>query len=409
MVELQKLFKSKFKQQALDGDSKYAKMNLEDSNPDNLPPPLRICALTIEQIKEFRTNIPIIVCLCNPGIRQRHWNQMSAVIGFDITPNSGSSLRKVLRLELTEFMSKLEAISIAATREHALELTLEEMKSEWHQVDFATLPYRDTDYKILDSVESIQDHLDDHLLKTQIMRGSPYFKAFEAEVKQWEYQLGKVQTILSLWQRVQEHWLYLEPIYTTEDIAAQMQTESRQFKDVDTTWKTIMEMVQENPNVIHITESNGVMDMLTKSDNTVKDILKGLDKYLNKKCLDFPRLFFLSRQEVLGLLSETRDPTRTKEYLRLCFSGIHALDFDELQEIQSMQSLKGERIPFPAPIRTRDARYFFLFLMGHDVLRLCSAQGREMPCRAITHSKQNKFIRLFCAFQRVRGKVVGPN
>ena len=356
MVELQKLFKSKFKQQALDGDSKYAKMNLEDSNPDNLPPPLRICALTIEQIKEFRTNIPIIVCLCNPGIRQRHWNQMSAVIGFDITPNSGSSLRKVLRLELTEFMSKLEAISIAATREHALELTLEEMKSEWHQVDFATLPYRDTDYKILDSVEGIQDHLDDHLLKTQIMRGSPYFKAFEVEVKQWEYQLGKVQTILSLWQRVQEHWLYLEPIYTTEDIAAQMQTESRQFKDVDTTWKTIMEMVQENPNVIHITESNGVMDMLSKSDNTVKDILKGLDKYLNKKCLDFPRLFFLSRQEVLGLLSETRDPTRTKDYLRLCFSGIHALDFDELQEIQSMQSVKGERIPFPAPIRTRDAR-----------------------------------------------------
>ena len=56
MEELQKLFKSKFKQQALDGESKYAKMNLEDSNPDNLPPPLRICALTIAQIKEFRVN-----------------------------------------------------------------------------------------------------------------------------------------------------------------------------------------------------------------------------------------------------------------------------------------------------------------------------------------------------------------
>ena len=54
MEDLQKLFKSKFKQQALDGDSKYAKMNLEDSNPNNLPPPLKICALTIVQIKEFR-------------------------------------------------------------------------------------------------------------------------------------------------------------------------------------------------------------------------------------------------------------------------------------------------------------------------------------------------------------------
>ena len=41
--------------------------------------------------------------------------------------------------------------------------------------------FRETDYKILDSVEAIQDHLDDHLLKTQIMRGSPYFKAFESK------------------------------------------------------------------------------------------------------------------------------------------------------------------------------------------------------------------------------------
>ena len=39
---------------------------------------------------------------------------------------------------------------------------------------------RETEYKILDTVEAIQDHLDDHLLKTQIMRGSPYFKAFES-------------------------------------------------------------------------------------------------------------------------------------------------------------------------------------------------------------------------------------
>ena len=80
-------------------------MNLEDSNPDNLPPPLRICALTIVQIKEFRKNIPIIVCLCNPGIRQRHWNQMGDVIGFDITPNSGSSLRKVLRYFNIRYLS----------------------------------------------------------------------------------------------------------------------------------------------------------------------------------------------------------------------------------------------------------------------------------------------------------------
>ena len=62
MEALQKLFKSKFKQQALDGDSKYAKMNLEDSNPNNLPPPLKICALTIAQVKDFRVS-GLVLCM----------------------------------------------------------------------------------------------------------------------------------------------------------------------------------------------------------------------------------------------------------------------------------------------------------------------------------------------------------
>eukprot|EP00094_Tigriopus_californicus_P011376 TCALIF_10981-PA protein Name:"Similar to Dnah3 Dynein heavy chain 3, axonemal (Mus musculus)" AED:0.21 eAED:0.21 QI:4/1/0.5/1/1/1/2/0/144 len=136
MDDLQKLFKSKFKQQALDGDSKYGKMNLEDSNPMNLPPPLRICALTNMQIKEFRKNIPLIRCLCNPGIRKRHWLQMSDIIGFDITPNTGSSLRKVLRWNLDPFMEKLDLISVAACREHALELSLKTMKEEWSAMSF---------------------------------------------------------------------------------------------------------------------------------------------------------------------------------------------------------------------------------------------------------------------------------
>ena len=67
---------------------------------------------------------------------------MGDVIGFDITPNSGSSLRKVLRLELTSYMVKLEAISVAATQEHALELTLKGMKAEWEDVKFSTVAYR---------------------------------------------------------------------------------------------------------------------------------------------------------------------------------------------------------------------------------------------------------------------------
>lgn len=67
-------------------------------------------------------------------------------------------------------------------------------------------------------------------------------------------------------------------------------------------------------------------------------------------------MFFLSRGVVLSLLSETRDPTQIKAPLRHLFNGIHSLEFDDLDEAHAMISGKGERIPFGAPIRTRDAR-----------------------------------------------------
>ena len=35
--------------------------------------------------------------------------------------------------------------------------------------------------RTLAGIEDVQGYLDDHLLKTQTMRGSPYFKAFESK------------------------------------------------------------------------------------------------------------------------------------------------------------------------------------------------------------------------------------
>lgn len=41
--------------------------------------------------------------------------------------------------------------------------------------------------------------LDDHILKAQTMRGSPYIKPFEAEMQQWEEKLIMMQDILEQW------------------------------------------------------------------------------------------------------------------------------------------------------------------------------------------------------------------
>ncbi|XP_053325574.1 dynein axonemal heavy chain 12 [Spea bombifrons] len=317
---------------------------------------VQMCSVVMEQIKTFKEYIPLVSILCNPGIRPRHWSQISQIVSYDMTPNSGTTLRKVLKQNLAPYLDKFEQISAAASKEFSLEKAMHTMEDAWENISFNTSAYRESGVSILSAVDEIQSTLDDQIIKTQTMRGSPFIKPFEKEIKRWEERLIHVQETIDEWLKVQAQWLYLEPIFSSEDIMQQMPEEGRLFQTVDRNWREIMKHCVKDPKVLNATSMTGLLEKLQDSNLLLDKIMKGLNAYLEKKRLFFPRFFFLSNDEMLEILSETKDPLRVQPHLKKCFEGIAKLEFLPNLDIKAMYSTEGERVELIQIISTSEAR-----------------------------------------------------
>ncbi|KAI3380917.1 hypothetical protein SNEBB_002522 [Seison nebaliae] len=312
--------------------------------------PRRIAEQFKTKLDRFKQNLPLLKVISNPGLKKRHWDKFIELTGIDIPLTDESNLFQMIELGLGKHLDKIEDVAGAASKEHSLEKALNKMRDEWKQVEFIFTTYRDTNVNILSSVDEIQLLLDDHVIKAQTMLGSPFVGPLEDQMKAWWERLVSIQDILDAWLKVQATWLYLEPIFSSEDIIAQMPEEGRKFATVDGYWKDIMSQATKNTLVLAATSQPGMLAKLRESNNLLEDIQQGLNDYLEKKRLYFPRFFFLSNDELLEILSETKDPTRVQPHLKKCFEGIHRLNFNEQQEITEMISSEGEHVELKGTI-----------------------------------------------------------
>ncbi|XP_022919154.2 dynein axonemal heavy chain 7 [Onthophagus taurus] len=355
LIKTQKTYRIKLRVLAAEGNPRTFKGSTDDPDPMNYPAPMKLCQKALDQIKDFRPCLTLMDVMCQKALLPRHWAEMSLIAGFDLTPTAGTTLRKLFELNLMDNIDNYEIISSGALKEQQLLESLIKMQGEWDGVIFKTSVYKDTGISILSGLDDIQAILDDHIMKTLTMRGSVFVKPYEDQVRAWYEKITRINDTVDVWGKVQVQWLYLLPIFSSKDIIAQMPNEGVLFREVDATYRRYMAGVAKDPRVVETAGSVGLLEAMQNCIELLDKINDGVTSYLEKKRLYFPRFFFLSNDEMLEILSETKDPLRVQPHLRKCFEAINRLEFDESLKIHAMFSQENERIPFNELVNVAEA------------------------------------------------------
>lgn len=92
-----------------------------------------------QKVDEFKPVVPLALSLRKKGMVDRHWDQISNQVGFDIRPCEGFTLTTVVEKGMLKHVELAEEIGEKAYKEFNIETSLKKMQADWEGVDF-TLP-----------------------------------------------------------------------------------------------------------------------------------------------------------------------------------------------------------------------------------------------------------------------------
>ncbi|XP_037090817.1 dynein heavy chain 6, axonemal-like, partial [Pollicipes pollicipes] len=316
-------------------------------------PPNNVTAVLKEKVDDFRIKLGTIADLRNTTLKRRHWEAIERQLGHqvvDLDDQTPLTLQLLIDYQAFSCAEELKEISGQASSEASLEALLNKVENVWKSTEFSVVPLAgQKDVYILGGTDDIQQLLDESNINIQTISSSRHVGPIRSRVEDWEKRLDLFAKTLDEWLTCQRTWLYLGSVFCAPDIQRQLPTEAKLFITVDKSYKDIMRRVNKVPLAIRAATQAGMLDALQTNNGLLDQIMKCLEAYLESKRVIFPRFYFLSNDELLEILAQTRNPQAVEPHLKKCFDAIHKLEFGTKENAEGETEMSNEIIAMLSP------------------------------------------------------------
>jgi dynein heavy chain len=278
------------------------------------------------EIDKFKETIPLIQDLRSKAMRPRHWIALQERIGKEFDHNSSDfTLNTVMKLGLTSHAEFIGELSGNANKELAIEKTLNDLEKRWESIALDVGIYKDKYFK-LRTTEDLSQSLEDDSVALSTIKASKFYSSFAPKIDMWENTLSTISEVVDSLLGVQRKWIYLESIFMSGgDISKQLPQEHSLFVNVNNDFLAIMMKFYHRPNAQQSCLEPGLLAIINKMDEGLEKIQKSLDQYLETKRMVFPRFYFVSDDDLLEILGQSKDPMAVQKHIKKCFEGIKSL------------------------------------------------------------------------------------
>jgi len=311
-----------------------------------------IIPFTRNRLEVFKRSIPVIHEIKSPALRERHWNNIFETIGSTFDPNDPAfTFEVIVSYAMERYAEEIGEIVSTAQKELIVENTVKAIREIWTDQKLDMAPYKDRGHFRLKTVGELLQNLEDHNVSISALKGSRYAKPFEEEINYWEKTLTQIAYALEMFLNVQRQWMYLENIFLGEDIRKQLPKETRQFDEINKIWAKLTATMAQDSLAIAATHREGLIPTLKDLSERLELILKSLEIFLEAKRQAFPRFYFISNDDLLEILGNSKNPELVQPHMKKLFDNIHKIKLNKIgysnrYECAGMYAGDGEYVEF---------------------------------------------------------------
>ena len=141
----------------------------------------------------------------------------------------------------------------------------------------------------------------------------------------------------------------------------QLPGDSKKFKTVNKKWEEIINNTKSDPNVVtacnqELKDGTPVLEAFKQMNINLEKVQRGLKDYLEEKCSVFARFYFLSQDDLLEILSQTKEVTNVRPHLKKVFENMADLEFQPDLTITAMMSGEKEKVNFNSLVNPKDKK-----------------------------------------------------